>query len=36
VVKRTERPAWYDTDRDRTRFSKYKEQIEKIRKKIYG
>lgn len=36
VVKRTERPAWYDTDGDRARFSKYKEQIEKIRKKIYG
>ena len=36
VVKCTERLAWYDRDRDRARFSKYKEQIEKIRKKIYG
>lgn len=36
VVKRTEWLAWYDTDRDRVRFLKYKEQMEKIGKKIYG
>ena len=35
-VKRNEQPAWYDTDRDRERFSKYMEQIDIIRKKIYG
>lgn len=36
IVKRIEQPVWYDTERDRAHFSKYKEQIEIIRKKIYG
>ena len=35
-VKRDNYPAWYDTERDRARFSKYIIQIENIRKKIYG
>ena len=36
VVKRTDQPYWYETDRDRERFSKYKEEIEIIKKRIYG
>lgn len=36
VIKRIDEPAWFDSDRDRERFSKYKEQIEELRKKIYG
>ncbi len=36
IVKRNNQPVWYNTDRDRDRFSKYIEQIELLRNRIYG
>lgn len=36
VIKKENYPAWYESERDKERFSVYISQIKKIRKEIYG
>lgn len=36
VIKRKDQPVWYNTERDRERYSKLIKEIEKLKKEIYG